>query len=1551
MDFVALAAEIEERYRRYLQTTFYLRDPKLRASFDRALRDGRLSKGPYLEVTPAFRKGQTPRRLFEELTGGPLDQTLDDALDGNRPMYAHQEAATRRVAAGRNIVVATGTGSGKTECFLYPILLHLYREHLQGTLDTRTGVRSLVLYPMNALAYDQRDRLGRLHGRLSEAGSPFRFSFGQYTGATPNNKNDTFRHAEDVITHRFSGELVLRDEMRTTPPHLLLTNFSMLEYQLLRPDDSPLFDGPNACTWTFLVLDEAHQYRGIRGAEMSLLLRRLKQRLRKNGNEHSFRCIATSASLAGGQSDRGAVAAFAASLFDEPFDAEDVILAEVQRHLTGPSHQLPPEAYPKLCEAIETRVGADLELLEKNSSNGAGPFNSMTIPVRVGTLLAADSRTRELQEYVAAGPREVEDVARHVFPEMNATDAIRSLGALSSVLNQAEQPGSRGPFLSGRYHLFLRALEGAFVRYTPEGEIALTPGGPAEKGTPSFELALCRECGQHYLVGRQANGFFAEAVRDPSRDDFGVSFFRPMSSDEDEEDTGSEQRKARFELCVECGALWSAATQPRCKHATRILVEEQPTSDQHTDQMQQCSACGYRGQDPVREVIHGGDGPHAVIATGLFERLDDGSRKILAFADSRQEAAYFAWYLDDTYQNVLRRNTLYRAVIASSDREDDPLSLGDMADAYQRMRRKSGLVDEAATRADERRRAWLDVYREFLSEETRLSLAGVALVRWSMQWSSSLKPPGVLLGDPWNFSEADARTMTFLLLDQLRRDRAVELDTRGEIELDWSDLDLFGMQRYVRLGPPGGQKQVVSWNGPHGWRTQFLAKVLTSKGYARERALDFAESALRSIWDQLISFSDAQPSDNRLLVRVKDGRRLNPVWWRISPIAENENIYRCDRCNRIEATEFRNVCSRSGCGGQLVCIAGGELANNHYRNLYREPLAGNLVVEEHTAQLSTERGREIQRDFQEGRINVLSCSTTFELGVDLGDLNTVFLRNVPPEPFNYVQRVGRAGRRAGSPGFAVTYCRRGPHDLYHFGDPMRLLSGKTKPPSISVRNERVAERHLAAVVLSEFFCQARDRFESVEELVSDWSAPSLTKSVDAFVRNSASQLEKHLKAIFPPELVDPLGLTDGSWMDRLTGEQSRLVLAELEVVSDYQRAHALEMGAKDTGEYGQAGWAQRRKTTIAREDALSFLSRKAVIPKYGFPVDVVELDTQRIATRESRNVALARDLAIAIGEFAPTATLVAGKYEWQSYGLKKVPEKEWERKKYKVCHKHNLMVTWNEGEAAPSLSCDDPAPERSYVIPKFGFVTSSRPPKAPARRPTRLFTTRPYFLGSVGAGRGEISIDGRKGPIAIIRKAIPGRMAVLCEGRRARQFYICGKCGTGLIERPRSPDHKAPWNSDCKGTFGLLSLGHEFVTDVVQIEFRLAPGPGGANVDLSALGLGVATALLEGMAEVVDVPSTDLSVTIGRGGETGLPVIVLYDAVPGGAGLVARIEAENVFRRALQAAYSRVEGACGCGEDASCYGCLRSYRNQFAHTQLKRGLVKRYIDEALSQFN
>ena len=200
-------------------------------------------------------------------------------------------------------------------------------------------------------------------------------------------------------------------------------------------------------------------------------------------------------------------------------------------------------------------------------------------------------------------------------------------------------------------------------------------------------------------------------------------------------------------------------------------------------------------------------------------------------------------------------------------------------------------------------------------------------------------------------------------------------------------------------------------------------------------------------------------------------------------------------------------------------------------------------------------------------------------------------------------------------------------------------------------------------------------------------------------------------------------------------------------------------------------------------------------------------------------------------------------------------------------------------------------------------------------------------------------------PLVTVRKASPGLMVVLCEGRRGDGFYICGGCGAGF--RNRQSRHKTPQGQDCRGTLEQVSLGHEFVTDVLQLQFR----PARQNeTDIVSSAFSVAYAVVEGAAEVLEVPSVDLSTTVAHSDQHGLPPIILYDNVPGGAGLVARLEKEEVLKNCLQAALKRVEGACGCAPNTSCYGCLRSYRNQFAHQILQRGPVQQYLASVLSNW-
>lgn len=1536
MDPLKLAEQVEERYRRYLETTFYFKDPDLRNSFQEALKSsGHLSKGPYLEATPVFKRENSTRELFRELLTNPPDEGFLSAMQGGRLLYLHQEEAIRKAFGGaHNVVVATSTGSGKTESFLYPILLHLYQEFQTGQLGP--GVRALILYPMNALANDQRDKLGEIRRRLQEAGSPFEFTFGQYIGETPNDKNDSWRHAQDHIAKRLPGELVLRKEMRDNPPHILLTNYSMLEYLLIRPDDSPLFDNGRARWWTFLVLDEAHQYRGSNGIEMGMLLRRLKWRLREGGRTGSFRCIATSATIAGGSGDKDTVAKFASELFGEEFLEEDVIFGATESIPDSGTTSLSIEDYRALRQMLDSHSIDDLPDVDRRF--GLAVPKGLDVAKKVGHILQNDYRSTKLRQLITSEPKHVRELANDVFPDLSEEMRVRSLSELVELLIRTEDPSSDSPLLSTRYHFFLRSLEGAFVSYFPQKRIFLGRGSQTKKGA-IFEVALCRECGQHYFVGPKGfkGGKLVEAIRDPSNPNFGATFLRPIENGLDEDEEDEIDKKPVFQLCIQCGEMWR--DNPKCSHdnSIRVVREEPPKDEDKADQMAKCGACGYNaaGRDPVREVVHGTDGPHAVIATTLYQglqRLPQERRKMLAFADGRQEAAFFAWYLENTYRDILSRNLFLKIVQSFSKYPVDGISLHTLADKAFYEYRDSFKEKESDDEPMIHRNIWRAIYREFLTDEQRISLEGVGLLRWHIGLPESFKVPDIFFSPPWSLNEKEAKDLIFILLDFMRTNSAVELRTAGDVSLTWGDLVLQSSQRRVKIGPPKTQKNVQAWDGKTTKRTQFLIKLLAKKGLPKEEATEKALEILRAIWEAFRQGDESIQSQDRFLLSVNDARRLNPVWWRVFPISDDDVLYQCDTCARIQSVSVGGVCTRYRCHGSVQEVRAKDLKANHYRLLYEDNLPGVLRAEEHTAQIDKEKAREFQRDFKEGKVHVLSSSTTFELGVDLGDLDIVFLRNVPPEAFNYAQRVGRAGRRSGFPGFAITFCRRNPHDLYHFVDPAdRILKGTVRPPVISLRNKKIIARHIAATTLSRFFRDFPYRFKKVEGLFGDLEHPSGISDFSDFLQQHNTELEESLRGIVPPEMICEVGLDNGEWVQCILGDDSRFMLAEAEVSSDFRAVKKLQRDSADNEEYGDAIWAKKRAKTIASEDALSFLSRKAIIPKYGFPVDVVELDTHR--TQDE--VRLQRDLSIAISEFAPTSKVVANKREWTSYGLKKVAGKEWEQWHY--CLTHQKFIKKEVLEQSPSEICCEELKNHKFIIPKFGFVTDLNRSKEPRGRSSRVFTTRPYFVGLTGSNPDEVDFDG----LVRVTRASPGQMVVLCEGRKGEGFYICPQCGAGF--RKRQDKHDTPYGADCSGNLERVSLGHEFVTDVLRIRFLLESPQG--NIDWFAYSL--AYALVAGAAEVLEVPSTDLNTTITHSGDSAIPPIILYDNVPGGAGLVARLEEKEMLRDCLEAACERVNGGCGCGEDDSCYGCLRSYRNQFAHQYLRRGPVMHYLKTLL----
>ena len=1400
---------IRNRYENYLKTSFYFKDDNLRESFHQALAEYDLMKGPFPEVAHDFQQGLSAWDLAKEIFFQDSDGLLP-ALR-NAPLYDHQKRAIRAVNSGQNIVVATGTASGKTESFLYPILFELYRQHLAGQLN-EPGVRALILYPMNALANDQRRRLGEICRDLEKANSDFKPTFGQYIGETPERG---IAHAEE---DRLANELLSRKEIRENPPHILLTNYSMLEYLLIRPSDSELFDDERGKHWRFIVLDEAHQYRGTRGMEMGMLVRRLKQRLHTGGREDPFSCIATSATISAGEGeeDKQAVASFAESLFGETFVTNNVIF--------GRSRQTKDE-----------------------------------------------------------NPR--------------------------------------------RFHLFMSALEGAFLAHDKGKDTIVLNRKTVTEGDEltavALEIALCRECGQHYYVGREKDGFLREATRDPSHHEFGVDYYLPL-------DNGVETAST-LRLCRQCGKI--SSRNAGCECNADIAVQKCDPHDEHLDQIKKCEVCGYqRGGigDPVQEIVHGSDGPNSVIATALHGLLPEGRRKVLSFADSRQEAAFFAWYAEDSYSKVRDRNFILRALKAEAV-DDEGLSIADLQNRLKKHWEVAGLFNESDSSEAKNREMLKIIYREMLADEKRISLEGVGLAKWFVKIPNSLQPPKEMLDEPWRLTEREAQELLAYLLDDLRTKRVIDFSHHDGAP-NWDDVSPWPQFAVCQGSPRRGRNaHLRSWSGNRlAVIRHFLSRLLeTERDLPTDDKLEASEKLMNVIWKGLSERDRSTVDDaDKMLVRAKQNGafRLNSRWLRIK-LPTSEEIYECDTCASLSVYNIRSVCPRNRCPGQLIHVDREKLEQNHYRVLYKDSnLPPTLSAEEHTAQVQSEEARNRQEQFKAGHINLLSSSTTFEIGVDLGDLEVVFLRNVPPESFNYIQRVGRAGRREGMSGLALTYCRRNPHDLYHYAAPEeRVMQGKINPPHLRLTNKKIILRHITAVALSAFF-KKRDnveRFRNVENLINDWDSPHAVSDFEDFCRNN-NELHESMHLVVPSDMYEDTGLNNGQWVEEIAGPESRFAYAEREICADYCQMREMREEYHQNGDDWYAGQMGRRMKTIAEERTLTFLSRKAIIPKYGFPVDVVELDTRPRSRADAAKVSLQRDLQQAIAEYAPGSKVVADKREWASHGVKKIPGKEFRVMCYDYDDARNFKQ-WNENDAP-----------KKYLCPQFGFVTSLLDqPKEPRGRSHRLYTTRPFFRGFDNDTQPESSSKNLFG--ARITQALPGGLVVLCEGKNGNGFYICRSCGAHYTE-PDFP-HETPEGRDCDRPLELLSLGHEFVTDVVRLQF-----PGLVD-QWEAYSL--AYAVLLGAAEALDVPDTDLNVTITGGDTANDAAIVLYDNVPGGAGLVAYLEDEKTFLEMLRNAKIRVEGGCGC--DESCYGCLRGYRNQFAHPYLRRTAALEFLSAALKK--
>ena len=1585
-DPVQTSSEVESAYRRYLQSTYWVNDALLRREFESALvNEFALTKGPLLQAMIPYETGAS---MGELVANGTLNQGFlqipEQTFPSSRPLYRHQELAIRKSLDHRNLIVATGTGSGKTECFLLPVINHLLNERDAGTLS-QPGVRAMFLYPMNALANDQMKRIRELLAPFPE------ITFGRFIGDT----KETFKKALPLHRTRtgsepLPNELISREEMRENPPHILLTNYAMLEYLLLRPEETSLFDGATGKHWHFIALDEVHVYDGAQGAEIAMLLRRVRDRVNQSLRDQ-IRYIGTSATLGRGEADYPNLASYAQTLFDERVEPSDIVGAFRQRLQHGTSEwEMSADGAIALSELIKNLPDVS-QIRDHLASIGATSLSeSPDWRIVLGSALERERSIILLQGHLEKGSPTLSGIATSVFSGPGAID-LATIFIFLGV--QAFSPRTGAPLIPARYHFLIRSLEGAFVCQSPKHPIGVARLSltrhercPSCKkvGNSSkyFELGSCRKCGAGYLLGRIEESEGISYLQTASAHSAQLRYLLLNSRAEIEEGSEDEDERSvtndddvitdldHRQLCTACGSLTEGMI-PSCECGSefaRDVVVAHPKSG--ATELRKCIACSSRSTAPIiMRFQTGQDAPVAVIATALYQALPESSnpeeqtkpgegRKLLSFADSRQDAAFFAPYLERTYSRAIERRILWSVINKPSD---DVLRFEDLVTPVRRKAEDALFLDpdNGSVANSERVRSWL--MREVLAVDRRQSLDGVGLAEISIAIPRGVVPPSPLL--EMGFSEQECLDLLLVLLESLRLQAAVSVPEGVNIK------DQIFSPRNVSTSTRLEQSAygILSWLPSAGTnrRLEYLNKVLAAKGIVTN-----ARQLLSDLWTRVL----ANPTSPWLKVLDKQNRRgegevisLNPAWISFQPTSETHRPFTCPKCKQIWWRTVAKVCPTFKCDGVLERLTSDyRSGSDHYRHLYEELTPIALSVKEHTGQLESGYAAEIQQKFIDGDINALSCSTTFELGVDVGEVQAVLMKNVPPTPANYVQRAGRAGRRAGSTALVVTFAQRRNHDLHFFANPSAMVDGTVSTPIISLENPQIVRRHLHAIAFAAFEKRVvSDGGTWHKEVGQFFEIPDgdTTSPVDEFIswlQSHPGDLGEAIRRVTPrgegDRIAKILGIDDWTWVDALIAQSDHeenfgwLTRATRDARGDIEEVKA-ELAAanqrwQDLTKQNLTKQAmnqtrrmtvlQREQNTIQSRQLINYLAQRVVIPKYGFPVDVVTMDVLSDGDVASSHIDLSRDLRIGISEFAPGSQVIADGTYWEPIGLRRPPSKHLSERSWATCKECNAFQIWRGGDEFTCGICGDDKKSGGgkIVLPEFGFIGKRSKETPGEARPVRNGLSTTHFSSYQSDEPPE------KKPMILGHRTIhysfsrQGQITVINTGKNNQGFRICLSCGRaeeipmgkvkgGLENTP----HVRPSLREiaCEQHFRIMGFGHQYLTDVVELDFGIEMEWSKAQSLLAAL-----------LAACPDIGITrdDVTGTLRSQGSSKAPTLILIDAVPGGAGHATKIR-ENLEH--LVGSAFRIVANCDCGADSSCYSCLRTYSNQNQHDDLIRG--------------
>ncbi len=1167
IDALRLAESLQRRLADFVVGDNYSRDPNLtricRQLWSENPQIGGLLSDLWVEGNfPAKTSDWSLEKLVSEgQFDSQLCQILDEsgAVPKHRPLYTHQyESLTEanRNSAGTSqkaIGITAGTGDGKTEAFLLPILNDLYTM----SESESPGVKCLLLYPMNALVNDQVDRLYKwLKGQS-------KVRIFHFTSETPEDKRAADKAGIPVwddcrIRHR--------QEARDNIPDILITNYSMLEYMLCRPQDSVFF-GP---ALRAVVLDEAHLYTGTLAAEIALLLRRLY--IRCNIDSDNLLQLATSATL--GTGDVEELRGFIATIFSKTLGLVRIIEGKSDRVSLSapslPSQETSPESLldqqwidqplvqidevgePILLEDKDrcNRLSEELyELVSPDTIISIDPEENRPAVVLWNTLLASPL-IHKLESILWVKKRiALDDLAESIW-DRSDTAAKQATIILLQLAASARENAGDYPLVPHRIHLMVKPNDGLSVCLNKncDGQDSLKLDALGAVTTGIYDdcpacgdrvlsVYRCDNCGEWILAGHTQGHF----LRPVAPNQLGIAEFFTLKR---------TSHANVFSVNPSTGERSGAEAQ-----AIKLTaIDNCPQCEREQEGFMPFSTRSNLFLSILTESLLSECPPYPSDNNAW---LPARGRRVLAFSDSRREAARLGPRLTRQHDIQLTRSAIVKCIESTAVGDDGTLglvesqigsyeqqisnqilssserqfieqeiqryreiytslssggSIEDWSSALKQQILLSEILDQSMSknqyavrqtanenrawsqrdwernRDQTRRKAELFLAREFARLYRRdTSLEVLGLVEVTYPGLDKIPVSNRLLGQlPSEHARVRLREIWGNLLgalcDTLRSDGVVNVVS----DEDLSELGITYIDRWCAKGGVSGS-YLTNFTGQstRHRRLWFATAVLNKCSVDEDSSQELASTLLDTAFDQLLeraSSEDGPESGEKLPWLQRSLRQtkgmpkdaIQIVFNRLGLRRPNQ-VYRCSRTGHMWTRSVAGCAPEMGCLGTLLPISEEELESDsrvgRYRREYRESAVFQmgLWAEEHSAQLSPGENRRLQDLFKAGIRNILSATTTLELGIDIGGLNAVLMSNVPPGKANYLQRAGRAGRRADGSSIVVTYARPQPYDREVFYNIGNYLDRPLRRPLVLLNRDRIVRRHLNSYLLGSFF--------------------------------------------------------------------------------------------------------------------------------------------------------------------------------------------------------------------------------------------------------------------------------------------------------------------------------------------------------------------------------------------------------------------------------------------------------------------------------------------------